>query len=85
MYNEILILDRLKHNNVLPFLGVYLPKVSSDAEESYRPFYGIVTPLLENGDILQYLQCNPLSNRIVKVNVWPSLFNLTIFNVISRF
>lgn len=81
MYNEILILDRLQHINVLPFLGVCLPDSALEAEKNhsqglpvkpvFSPAYGIVTPWLENGNILQYLRRYPSSNRTAKVKFWP--------------
>lgn len=83
MLNEILILERLKHSNVLPFLGVCVQGFSPEEEKSLSldlsvksgssPSYGIVTPWLENGDILRYLERNPSSNRIVKVAFRPQL------------
>lgn len=83
MLNEILILERLKHSNVLPFLGVCLQGFSPEADKSLSQDlsvksgsspshgYGIVTPWLENGNILQYLDRNPSSNHIVKVTFRP--------------
>ncbi|KIK65877.1 hypothetical protein GYMLUDRAFT_158458, partial [Collybiopsis luxurians FD-317 M1] len=53
--NEALVWRQLKHPNILPLLGVNL--------ELFYPSFCLVSPWMENQDIIAYLKRNPMHNR----------------------
>ncbi|KIK57486.1 hypothetical protein GYMLUDRAFT_46068 [Collybiopsis luxurians FD-317 M1] len=54
-FNEALIWKQLKHPNVLPLLGVNV--------DLFSPSFCLISPWMENKDIITYLKHHPLHNR----------------------
>lgn len=60
-HKEIQAWSRLKHNNILPFIGVFI-----DAERNVF----LVEPWSQNGDIAHYLRSiRPSADRVALVNM----------------
>ncbi|KAE9383889.1 kinase-like protein [Gymnopus androsaceus JB14] len=53
--NEALVWRQLKHRNILPLLGVNA--------ELFKPSFCIISPWMDNKDIITYLKRNPTRNR----------------------
>ena len=49
----------LDHENVCPFLGI--------CEDLFRPRHALVSPWMENGDVIRYLKTHPNTDRITAV------------------
>ncbi len=56
---EALVWRNLKHPNVLPFLGV--------STELFVPSFCLISPWMENGNIMSFLAVNPGHDRLVSV------------------
>ncbi|KIK64867.1 hypothetical protein GYMLUDRAFT_146988, partial [Collybiopsis luxurians FD-317 M1] len=53
--NEALVWRQLKHPNILPLLGVNI--------QYFHPSFCLVSPWMENQDIITYLKRSPTHNR----------------------
>ncbi|KIK64779.1 hypothetical protein GYMLUDRAFT_160834 [Collybiopsis luxurians FD-317 M1] len=53
--NEALVWRQLKHPNILPLLGVNV--------QLFYPSFCLVSPWMENRDVISYLKRNPMHNR----------------------
>uniref|UniRef100_A0A0W0FW06 Protein kinase domain-containing protein n=1 Tax=Moniliophthora roreri TaxID=221103 RepID=A0A0W0FW06_MONRR len=58
--HEALIWRQLKHPNVLPFLGVNTA--------IFAPGFCLISPWMDNGDIITYLKNNPTHDRLTSIN-----------------
>ncbi|PBK62810.1 kinase-like protein [Armillaria solidipes] len=56
---EALVWRNLKHPNVLPFLGV--------STELFVPSFCLISPWMENGNIMSFLAANPGHDRLVSI------------------
>lgn len=69
--HEALLWGQLSHPNILPFYGIHINEVR-------RSRFGLVSPWMENGNVVNYVKQNPGVPRIPLVchlTVWPSLSN----------
>ncbi|KAE9385864.1 kinase-like protein [Gymnopus androsaceus JB14] len=53
--NEALVWRQLKHRNILPLLGI--------SAELFKPSFCIISPWMDNKDIITFLKRNPAHNR----------------------
>jgi Protein tyrosine and serine/threonine kinase len=58
--DEALIWRQLQHENVLPFLGC--------CTDAFSPRYALVSPWMENGNMLSYTTRHPDTNRLFLVS-----------------
>ncbi len=59
MLREVILCRQLQHPNILPFVGV-----SWDGRDG---LYGLVTPFMAYGNIIEFLQLYPSANRLTAV------------------
>ncbi|KAJ7805838.1 hypothetical protein B0H14DRAFT_2610991 [Mycena olivaceomarginata] len=54
-FHEALIWRQLRHPNILPFLGI--------SDELFAPSLCMISPWMENGSLIRFLENNPLHDR----------------------
>lgn len=64
--HEALLWGQLSHPNILPFYGIYINEVR-------RNRFGLVSPWMENGNVVNYLKHNPDVSRLPLVRYLLSL------------
>ncbi|KAG6908633.1 hypothetical protein DXG01_003811 [Tephrocybe rancida] len=72
---EVILWGQLSHTNVLPIYGLY----------QFKKRLCIVAPWMENGDIVTYLQHNPLTDRRSLASVTHSLSIQSLINTTQAF
>ncbi|KAF5351141.1 hypothetical protein D9756_008335 [Leucocoprinus leucothites] len=58
---EALLWGQLSHPNILPFYGIHI-------NELKRNRFGLVSPWMENGNVVNYLKHNPNASRIILIH-----------------
>src|SRR3954465_11197331 len=66
--DEALIWQQLRHVNILPFLGC--------CADEFSPRYALVSPWMENGNMLAYMKKHPGINRLSLVNAISALLKV---------
>ncbi|KZT39809.1 kinase-like protein [Sistotremastrum suecicum HHB10207 ss-3] len=60
--DEMKVWGRMKHDNVLPFLGFCFYTTAHDSENAHRSIFSLVSPWMENGTIIEYCRSVQATN-----------------------
>jgi hypothetical protein len=70
--HEAIVWRQLNHPNVLPFFGV--------SEELFAPSFCLVSPWMDHGNIMKYLEAHPEHDRLTSVQVSLFVMSMLVLN-----